>query len=192
MGNWSISPNELASIDSTGKVTYSSHETDTQYVITYSDDECGTVTKNITIKACCNCSSLTVTGKTDISSAGGNNIAIGSFSKSSCMSNVRATSSESWITNLSISGSEIKANIGADESSGRTGVVTIKADKDGGETCSKDMIVKQVAGGSCRYPSSTIQFMVQIKVNKDLDYSAYILTDEVIGSNCIDTVMNLG
>ena len=53
MGTWSITPNTgLASIDNTGKLTYQEHTEDRVYTISYSDDTCGTITKEITIKKC--------------------------------------------------------------------------------------------------------------------------------------------
>ena len=52
MGTWSISPNSLASIDSNGLVTFLQHTSDTTYTITYQDDDCGTITKSVTVYAC--------------------------------------------------------------------------------------------------------------------------------------------
>lgn len=53
MGTWSITPNTgLASIDNTGKLTYQEHTEDRVYTISYSDDTCGTITKETTIKKC--------------------------------------------------------------------------------------------------------------------------------------------
>jgi len=53
MGTWSIDPSgTLASIDSTGKLTYQEHTEDKTYKITYQDDTCGPITKDITIKKC--------------------------------------------------------------------------------------------------------------------------------------------
>jgi hypothetical protein len=56
MGTWSITGQggtDLVSIDSsTGELTYEEHTEDTVYTITYEDDTCGTITKEITIKAC--------------------------------------------------------------------------------------------------------------------------------------------
>ena len=52
MGTWSIEPSTLASIDSTGKVTYQEHAEDTDYTIKYEDSTCGTITKSLTIKKC--------------------------------------------------------------------------------------------------------------------------------------------
>lgn len=53
MGTWSISPDTgLVSIDNTGKLTYQEHTEDTNYTISYTDSDCGTITKNITVKAC--------------------------------------------------------------------------------------------------------------------------------------------
>lgn len=56
MGTWSITGQggtDLVSIDSsTGELTYEEHTEDTVYTITYEDDTCGTITKDITIKKC--------------------------------------------------------------------------------------------------------------------------------------------
>ena len=55
MGTWSITGSggtDLVSIDNTGKLTYQEHTEDRVYTISYSDDTCGTITKDITIKGC--------------------------------------------------------------------------------------------------------------------------------------------
>ena len=55
MGTWSITSSggtDLVSIDNTGKLTYQEHTEDRVYTISYSDDTCGTITKDITIKGC--------------------------------------------------------------------------------------------------------------------------------------------
>ena len=52
MGTWSISPSSLASIDNNGLVFFREHSSDTSYRITYQDDECGTLTKDVTVFAC--------------------------------------------------------------------------------------------------------------------------------------------
>ena len=92
----------------------------------------------------CDCSGLTVTGKTDIAAAGGTSITIGSFTKASCISgSASVSSSTSWLSSVTVSGNDIKATVAANTgTSVREGTVTISADKDGG-TCSKDMTIKQ-------------------------------------------------
>ena len=66
MGKWSITPkNDLAKIDENGLITFSKHESDITYLVSY-EDEKGTITKSITAKACsgptdCNCNSLEIT-----------------------------------------------------------------------------------------------------------------------------------
>lgn len=159
MGNWSVEPNTgLVSINNNGLLTFQEHNTDTEYTIKYSDNDCS-ATKKITIRACssCDCSSLTVTGKTDISSNGGSNIIIGSFSKTSCMSNARASSTDSWLSNIAISGSEVKATVAASTSDSRNGSVTITVDKSGGGTCQKTMAITQKKEQApCPYPDDTI------------------------------------
>lgn len=53
MATWSISPDtSYVSIDNTGKLTYSAHTADTQYTITYVDDNGCTASKEITIERC--------------------------------------------------------------------------------------------------------------------------------------------
>ena len=146
---WSINPSSLASIDQNGVLSYQQHTSDITYEISYSDDDC-TTSKSVTIYACtpCNCADLTVTGKTDISKDSGDNVTIGTFSKASCMSNPRASSSTSWLSNLSVSGNDIKATVEANsESSSRNGSVTVTVDKEGGGTCEKTMSITQQAGG---------------------------------------------
>ena len=160
MGNWSIEPNTgLVSIDSTGKLTYREHNEDTNYVIRYTDSECGVMEKNITIKACtsCDCSRLTVMGKTDIPNEGGSNITIGTLSKASCMQNVRASSTLSWISGITISANEVKATVEENTSAERNGIVTITVDKSVGGSCEKTMYIAQKKGQApCPYPDDTI------------------------------------
>ena len=65
MGEWSITPNDLAKIDENGLITFSKHESDVTYLVSYKDEK-GTITKSITAKACsgptdCNCNSLEIT-----------------------------------------------------------------------------------------------------------------------------------
>ena len=52
MGNWSINPNTLASIDDNGKATFQEHTQDTNYTITYNDGTSGNITKTFTVYAC--------------------------------------------------------------------------------------------------------------------------------------------
>ena len=163
---WSINPSSLASIDQNGVLTYQQHTSDTVYTISYSDDEGCEATKNVTIYGCtpCNCADLTVTGKTDISKDGGDNVTIGTLSKASCMSNPRASSSESWLSNLSVSGNDIKATVAANSSaSSRNGSVTVTVDKDGGGTCDKTMSITQSAGGGGPTKRVQIRYTVQFK-----------------------------
>ena len=96
----------------------------------------------------CDCSSLTVTGKTNISKDGGDNVTIGTISKASCMSNATASSSESWLSNITVSGNDVKATVGSNsDSSPRSGSVTVTVDTDDGGTCDEIMRIKQLAGG---------------------------------------------
>ena len=163
---WSISPDTgLASIDQNGVLTYQQHTSDQTYTISYSDDDC-TKDKSVTIYACtpCSCTDFTVTGKTDISKDSGDNVTIGTFSKASCMSNPRASSSTSWLSNLSVSGNDIKATVEANsESSSRNGSVTVTVDKDGGGTCDKTMSITQSAGGGGPTKHVEIKYTVQFK-----------------------------
>ena len=150
MGTWSITPDTgLASIDQNGLLTYQEHTSDVTYTISYSDSEGCSASKSVTIKGCtpgCDCTDLTVTGKTDISKDGGSSITIGTFSKASCMSNPRASSSTSWLSNLSVSGNDIKATVETNTGDTRNGSVTVTVDQDGGGTCDKTMSITQQAG----------------------------------------------
>jgi hypothetical protein len=137
---------------------YSDTSSDRTGIITFdfkSSTQCGgdkTCTKTLSIKQEkkpkpeCNCDNLTVTGNTNIDAVGGDSITIGSFTKIDCMSNPRATSSASWLSNITISGSDVKANVSSNveetETSDRTATVTVVVDKDGG-TCEKEMTIKQ-------------------------------------------------
>lgn len=145
-----------ASIDGSGNASFPKNETSDykEYTITYTDDSDPTCTGSTTYKVppCelppCECTSFTVTGKTDISKDGGSNITIGTLSKASCMSNPRASSSESWLSSLSVSGNDIKATVASNsDSSSRNGSVTVTVDKDDGGTCDKTMNITQSAGG---------------------------------------------
>ena len=52
MGNWSINPHELASIDDNGNVTFQKHTEDVEYTITYNDNITGTLTKKFMVHGC--------------------------------------------------------------------------------------------------------------------------------------------
>ena len=52
MGNWSINPNTLASIDDNGKATFQEHTQDTNYTIKYNDGTSDNITKTFTVYAC--------------------------------------------------------------------------------------------------------------------------------------------
>jgi hypothetical protein len=94
-------------------------------------------------KCVCDCDNLTVTGKTNIVAEGGDSITIGSLSMVSCMSNPRASSTASWLSDINVSGTDIKAIVEANTgTSTRTASVTVTVDKDG-DTCSKNMTIKQ-------------------------------------------------
>ena len=156
---WSITPTD-ASIDENGNASFPKNTTSSnkRYTIAYSgtDSTGGTFSCETTyvVPICgCDCSSLSLTGKTDISKDGGSNIAIGTLSKASCMKNVRASSSEFWLSNLSVSSNDIKATVAANTSDERSGSVIVTVDKDGGGTCEKTMTIKQVA---CAHADETI------------------------------------
>lgn len=182
MGNWSIEPNTgLVSINNNGLLTFQEHNTDTEYTIKYSDNDCS-ATKKITIRACssCDCSSLTVTGKTDISSNGGSNITIGSFSKTSCMSNARASSTDSWLSNIAISGGEVKATVAASTSDSRNGSVTITVDKNGGGTCQKTMTITQKK--DCPHAGEVIDIKIYRSSMPPKNTTFYLLDSKITDS----------
>ena len=52
MGNWSINPHELASIDDNGKATFQKHTKDVEYTITYDDNVTGASTKKFMVYGC--------------------------------------------------------------------------------------------------------------------------------------------
>ena len=52
MGNWSINPNTLASIDDNGKATFQKHTEDVEYTITYNDNVTGVTTKKFMVYGC--------------------------------------------------------------------------------------------------------------------------------------------
>lgn len=52
MGNWSINPNTLASIDDNGKATFQKHTEDVEYTITYNDNITGASTKKFMVYGC--------------------------------------------------------------------------------------------------------------------------------------------
>ena len=52
MGNWSINPNTLASIDDNGKAIFQKHTEDVEYTITYNDNITGTLTKKFMVHGC--------------------------------------------------------------------------------------------------------------------------------------------
>ena len=196
MGTWSIEPNNgLVSIDNNGLLIFQEHTTDISYTIKYNDSECGDVTKEITIRACsptCDCSSLTVTGKTDISSDSGSNVTIGSFSKASCMSNVTVTSSESWLSDLVISGNDVKATVSANTDVERTGSVTITVDKDDGGTCQKTMSIKQVAGEApCPHVDETIDIKIY-RASMSHHQTYMVLVDGELTDDAKEWVKNNG
>ena len=171
MGTWSISPTDGgASIDDNGVANIPSNvggDDFITYKIKYTDDDGCSTTIDYEVPPCtpieCNCSDLSVTPSSTLSKDGGSNIKIGTISMADCMSNPRASSSESWLTNLSVSGSDIKANVSANTGDARDGSVTVTVDKDGGGTCDKSMTVTQSAGGGGPTKRVEIRYTVQFK-----------------------------
>ena len=158
---WSISPNS-ATINSSGvaSIPKNTGETDITYTITYVDSDGCEGSTTYKMKACpptpCNCTNLNATGITDIPYGGSSSpITIGTISMDSCMSNARASSTESWISSLSVSGNEVKAVIATNPDLERTGTVTITVDKTGGGTCNKTMEIKQLSEDCTDYGSIT-------------------------------------
>lgn len=196
MGTWSITPDTgLASIDQNGLLTYQQHTSDVTYTISYSDDEGCSTSKNVTIKKCvptCDCSRLTVLGKLNISKDGGDNITIGTLSKASCMSNPRASSSESWLSNITVSGNDIKATVALNSGDSRIGSVTVTVDKDGGGTCDRTMSIMQQAGEApCPYPDDTITIRMY-RATLPHYQSYFVLTDAPITEDANEWIRNSG
>lgn len=190
---WSITPDTgLASIDQNGVFTYQEHTSDVTYTISYNDDEGCSKSKSVTIPACtsCDCSDLTVSGITNIVAKGGSNITIGSFSNGSCMSNPRASSSESWLSNIKISGNDIKANVEdntavlPETSDTRDGSVTITVDKEGGDTCEKTMTISQVW---CEHPDETITILIYRSDMPPRNTTFYLLDAKITESTSEET-----
>ena len=67
MGNWSINPHELASIDDNGKAIFQEHTEDVEYTITYNDNVTGASTKKFMVYGCgVDCSVYNFTTSTSI------------------------------------------------------------------------------------------------------------------------------
>lgn len=93
---------------------------------------------------CCECKITASPGAT-ISKDGGSNLTIGSYSATSCVTNIGATSNQAWVTNLSASGGQVKGNVAANTStSGRTANITVTG-KNGSDTCYSRFTITQAA-----------------------------------------------
>lgn len=93
---------------------------------------------------CCECKITASPGAT-ISKDGGSNLTIGSYSATSCVTNIGATSNQAWVTNLSASGGQVKATIASNSSTNtRTANITVTG-KSGSDTCSSGFTITQEA-----------------------------------------------
>lgn len=118
MGTWSITPNELASIDENGSVHFKEHEENTEYTVTYIDDICGKISKTIIVFACekpepqtCTCS---VTINNPIGDVGSDTpIEIGTYSSFNCEGNWSTTKTEGddFLSDIRFSNTKILAKV---------------------------------------------------------------------------------
>ena len=95
----------------------------------------------------CDCTSLVITGKTDIAQTGGTNIEIGTkTSGDACLTfGIPTTTATSWITNLNADASgNITANIGANsDTNSRTATITVPYTANGSACPSKSFNITQ-------------------------------------------------
>lgn len=156
MGTWSISPNSLASIDSNGLVTFLQHTSDTTYTITYQDDECGTITKSVTVYACdvppepscvCDTFSTAGAGTTVPATVNGVEYLVGRYTgATNCSSSLYQSgmrSGTAFLGSFRFSGGNIYAKVSADNytTSTRQGQFNIYQ-----SSCSDYITVTQAAG----------------------------------------------
>lgn len=102
MGNWSINPNTLASIDDNGKATFQEHTQDTNYTITYNDGTSGNITKTFTVYACSqppvDCSKYEFSNVGGEVSSSGGVVSMGYSSTAEADLSFSSEKSDSWIT----------------------------------------------------------------------------------------------
>lgn len=109
---------------------------------------------------CCECKITTSAGAT-ISKDGGNNLTLGTYSATSCVTNIGATSNQVWVTNLSASGGQVKGDVAMNpNATNRTVRITVTG-KSGSDTCSSRFNATQekkvcTAGTAYEYAPKTI------------------------------------
>ena len=166
---WSITPSDLASIDSNGHVTFSRHtERDITYTITYSDANF-TCSKSCTVYKCpdpCTCANANFNVSVapdgiDIPASGYTSLrTIGNYNSATCLTGITATSSENWITDITVGGGNIraKATENASLTQSRQSTITVTGKDGSGSDCSDAFIVTQVPSAStCNCASITFQ-----------------------------------
>ena len=103
----------------------------------------------------CTCDKITITG-VGIGENGGINIVVGNYNQDTCLSNLTASSNQTWLTNLSLSNGEIRGNVTQNtESSIREAIVTVKGYAEDEGDCTKTYTVPQ-NGASCTCTNNSI------------------------------------
>jgi hypothetical protein len=101
------------------------------------------------------------------------------------MNNVKASSSESWLSNITISGNNIKANVAASTSDSRNGSVTISVNKSGGGTCQKTMTITQKS--TCPHADETINILIYRSSMPPRNSTFYLLDAKITESTSDET-----
>ncbi len=189
---WNISPTD-ASIDNNGHARFPRNTSNKSksYTVTYTDDVGYSERKTYRIPPCtvvCECSDLTITPSSTLSRDGGNNVTIGTISMVDCMSSPTVTSSESWLSNLSVSGTDIKANVSSNQSSERSSNVTVTVNTVDGDTCDNTMSVTQA---SCPYPDDTIPILLY-RATIPHHCTFFVLLDSPISDSDKDWIIESG
>lgn len=151
---WSITPSDLASIDSNGNVTFSQHtERDITYTITYSDANF-TCTKACTVYKCpdpCTCANANLNvavapdGASIPASGYTSSKTIGTYNFSTCLKSITATSNKGWVTDITVGSGNITAKISENTSltSSRTAIITVTGKDDEDNDCTGACTVTQ-------------------------------------------------
>ena len=141
----------------------------------------------------CNCDTanlnvaVTSAGASIPASGYTNSTTLGTYNNSTCLTGVTATSSENWITNISVSNGNVNATVQSNSSTEneRTGIITVSGVDAYGTTCSDPFDVSQAKSAiTCTCGDLTIA-----KTSESWDYDSTVSKDISISSaSCISSI----
>jgi hypothetical protein len=107
-----------------------------------------TCTKNVTVSqdgVACTCDDLTTTSVSDISSASGTGIIVATYTAANCITNISATTNETWLVITGVTNGNVYANVSANTSTTQDRTATITVSGTAISTnCTKTATLKQL------------------------------------------------